>query len=248
MEHLKSSTVMLVRTVAVLFLILTTFGAFYGGMKYQRSLNTQKPTSYDECIKLKDSILQESYPAVCVTKSGDRFTQPLTPQQQEGLKPPPNNSSIYPGWLTYSNKENEISMQYPPEWRVLENRQIFKEGDLFGLQMIGRSTNNDWKGTDGALFVISNPIQIVGDLNVWAEKYYMENMTLKTEIRPELGSEMINGKEYLTVYTCGNGGCLLYYNIQKNGMLFRIATLSVGPDKAAYENQINQILSTITFE
>jgi hypothetical protein len=41
------------------------------------------PTTYETCIAAQGSIIQESYPATCVTAKGDRFVQPtpyeLTP-------------------------------------------------------------------------------------------------------------------------------------------------------------------------
>lgn len=36
-------------------------------------------SNYDECISLSNSVIQEKYPAVCVTADGQQFTQP-TPQ------------------------------------------------------------------------------------------------------------------------------------------------------------------------
>ena len=34
--------------------------------------------SYEDCVAAEDSIIQESYPAVCITKSQTRFVQPVT--------------------------------------------------------------------------------------------------------------------------------------------------------------------------
>ena len=36
-------------------------------------------SNYDECVSLPNSVIQEKYPAVCVTADGQQFTQP-TPQ------------------------------------------------------------------------------------------------------------------------------------------------------------------------
>ena len=34
-------------------------------------------TTYEECVMMAGSRVQESYPAVCVTADGDQFVQPL---------------------------------------------------------------------------------------------------------------------------------------------------------------------------
>ena len=44
--------------------------------------------SYRECINSKGSTLQKTYPAVCVTKTGQKFIQPLSPEEQKLLEAP----------------------------------------------------------------------------------------------------------------------------------------------------------------
>lgn len=40
--------------------------------------------SYEECVKQPKSVIQEKYPAVCVTEDGQQFTQPTpTPSASE---------------------------------------------------------------------------------------------------------------------------------------------------------------------
>lgn len=34
-------------------------------------------SSYDDCVKAKSSLIQESYPTICVTAAGQRFIQPI---------------------------------------------------------------------------------------------------------------------------------------------------------------------------
>ena len=36
-----------------------------------------KVTNYEECIKLRDSIVLEMYPGVCITADGQRFVQEI---------------------------------------------------------------------------------------------------------------------------------------------------------------------------
>jgi len=44
-------------------------------------------SSYADCIQAKDSVIQESYPATCVAKNGQRFIQPLSAEEQAALQP-----------------------------------------------------------------------------------------------------------------------------------------------------------------
>jgi|SRR3972149_8837370 len=43
---------------------------------------TSEVTTYEECVVLKDSVVGLSYPGVCVTRDGQRFTQILTEEEQ----------------------------------------------------------------------------------------------------------------------------------------------------------------------
>lgn len=43
----------------------------------QSTSKTAKVTNYAECLKAKGSIVQDSYPAICVTKDKQSFTQPI---------------------------------------------------------------------------------------------------------------------------------------------------------------------------
>lgn len=45
-------------------------------------------SSYADCLNAKGSLIQESYPSVCVTKSGQRFVQELTEEEKKNLLPP----------------------------------------------------------------------------------------------------------------------------------------------------------------
>ena len=42
-------------------------------------------SSYSQCIHLDGSIIQESYPSVCITEDGQRFVQPTPQASQSGL-------------------------------------------------------------------------------------------------------------------------------------------------------------------
>jgi hypothetical protein len=50
------------------------------------------PTTYGECVKSKDSVIRESYPAVCVAKDGTEFIQPLSEEERKVLENPPQEN------------------------------------------------------------------------------------------------------------------------------------------------------------
>ena len=54
-----------------------------------QSSSLSQISSYADCLVSKGSIIQESYPATCVTASGQRFTQPIS-----------SNSVSCGGWNT----------------------------------------------------------------------------------------------------------------------------------------------------
>ena len=47
---------------------------------WQKQIN--QPSTYEECIKIPGSLVQESYPAICVAENGKSFVQPLTEEVQ----------------------------------------------------------------------------------------------------------------------------------------------------------------------
>lgn len=71
----------LVRTVLFFLFVLLLLTAV-GALAYRYFRQQAKPTSYEECTMAKGSVIQESYPATCITKSGQRFVQPLSDEQK----------------------------------------------------------------------------------------------------------------------------------------------------------------------
>lgn len=65
--------------------------------------------TYDDCIKAKGSIVQESYPATCVTRDGLRFTQPLTDEEKQNLQPLDSLAN----WKEFSDPSGKFTFKYP---------------------------------------------------------------------------------------------------------------------------------------
>lgn len=67
--------------LTLIFGILLGAGGLFA---YQEYITAPPVTTYDGCTKATGSLIQESYPATCVTRDGKRFTQPI---QDDGINP-----------------------------------------------------------------------------------------------------------------------------------------------------------------
>ncbi|OGV92234.1 hypothetical protein A3B57_03105 [Microgenomates group bacterium RIFCSPLOWO2_01_FULL_47_10] len=117
-------------TIILLVLLVAAVGAaayFYGQSR-------QAPIAdYTACLSAKGSLLQESYPATCVTKSGQRFIQPTpTPSSIADLSP--ENSAkgkalaeAPPGSTRFTSQKLGISFIY----------QTTQTGETFAVKEIG---------------------------------------------------------------------------------------------------------------
>ena len=88
----QTKTILIVKYIAMSIFILLPFVAFYFGMQYQKSFNKQEPTTFEECITQGNPV-QESYPSICVTKSGRHFIQPITSTTPMEQTVPADNST-----------------------------------------------------------------------------------------------------------------------------------------------------------
>lgn len=67
-----------------------------GGLfAYQEYTRAPQVSSYEECIKIKGSVVQESYPSTCVTKDGKQFIQPLIDEEKKKLISLPSSIFVY---------------------------------------------------------------------------------------------------------------------------------------------------------
>lgn len=75
--------------VILIFLIFLTLCLISGLYVYFESSLVDEikpqPASYTECLAAPGSIIQESYPETCVTKTGLRFTRELSPEEKQSL-------------------------------------------------------------------------------------------------------------------------------------------------------------------
>lgn len=78
--------------IAVMLIIFGILLGVGGLFAYQEYNNGTSSTSYEECIKEKGSVIQESYPAACITRRGIRFVQPI----DEVMPPEPTGKDTMP--------------------------------------------------------------------------------------------------------------------------------------------------------
>lgn len=76
------------RFLVTILLMLGVFVLAFSVTYLRKIFVFNAPVNFQECAKLKSSTIQESYPAVCVTKDGQRFIQPLSEQEQKLLESP----------------------------------------------------------------------------------------------------------------------------------------------------------------
>lgn len=93
--------------LTLIFGILLGVGGLFA---YQEYMVSPPVTSFDECIKAKGSIIQESYPATCVTRDNRRFIQPT------------NGENTLPGnpVTTYVSPQAYISLNFPKAMYVTD--------------------------------------------------------------------------------------------------------------------------------
>jgi hypothetical protein len=76
------------RLAVTIVLMLIVFVVAFVITYLRKAATAPPPSSYQECIAQRSSIVQESYPAVCVTKSGARFIQPISEEELKLLESP----------------------------------------------------------------------------------------------------------------------------------------------------------------
>ena len=112
---IPQKSVVLFPTVILLIIV----SVFAGSLLYQnKQLKDQlKINSFEDCAKAKNSLIQESYPPVCVTKDGRRFTQNVMPEETKTPVPiiVPENSS--------ENEEENVSTQTSSLKQTPQNKE-----------------------------------------------------------------------------------------------------------------------------
>src|SRR3989304_5753178 len=139
-----------------LLIVLFVIGFF---IAYRATNKPKSPTTYEECIKSKGSIIRESYPAVCVAKNGQQFIQPLSPEEKKLLESPleePSNNNqnlnqCIPKFAIESGPELTASEAYADECYNKTTKEDCETVDIYNssTQNFGNAdgtTDCEWRG------------------------------------------------------------------------------------------------------
>jgi len=249
-EKPKSNKILLFGIALLLVAIIGTAAyLFYQNQNKQ----TPQPTSYEECVNAQDSVIQESYPATCVTKDGERFIQPLSEEEQQNLKPPTPTPTEQPSdeltyeqdlmldWKTYST--STYLFKYPSDIELKEHG-----ASTVALSKWGPTQKADTEFYDG-ISLIFNPREI-------------PNTTLEDHIQEQVDGiimlglgEIMSGPDPITInnysgltYTTKGLGINKTIVVQAdNGTTMEITDSTVDPGNLGFVDTVNQILSTFEF-
>ena len=98
----------------LVFVVVVALLSLVAYQKYTEYSLLRSIDSYESCATAKGSVIQESYPATCVTRLGSHFTKPLTLAQQLSAISPDSTSS----WKTYRDSFYKFSLKYPSGMNV----------------------------------------------------------------------------------------------------------------------------------
>jgi len=233
----KSSLFPIFFVVLILVLLAATGVFAYQNWQLRQQLNA--PTTYAECIKTPGSILQESYPATCITKDGKRsFKQILTDEEKKKLQPPDETTN----WKTYT--DDDFSLQYPSEWKTNPGTNSFKQGDAISIyttvQYNAKVSNQNF------LLTAAKPVQTTLGLRDWIDRENILTAYTGNEA-PKLSKDAILGGEpAVKIEGCG-GGCFTFLYTKYNGKIYAVVYPSGGTVPENIQKTFNQILSTFKF-
>lgn len=119
--------------------VLLSFVAY---QKYSEYFSLKSIDSYEACITAKGSVIQESYPATCVTRLGSRFIQPipslnLTPSP-EIIKNPQISNFVIDNIYAWNLINNEAGTTY-----IKEDSCVDSEFGISGCNYIEISYSSD---------------------------------------------------------------------------------------------------------
>ena len=89
---------------------------FVAYQKYSDYSTLKSIDSYDSCATAKGSIIQESYPATCITLLGNRFSQ----------------------WTKYENLIGKYTFDYPSNWEYIPDKR-----EIWNDIIVGDGDNKD---------------------------------------------------------------------------------------------------------
>lgn len=203
----------------IISLILLTIGY----QKYSEYQSLRSIKNYDECVVAKGSIIQESYPATCITSVGSRFTEQLS------------TKNVTNGWSIYQNRDHYFSFEYPEGWKY-EKGSIFNLSKTFHKPLTFIESDFDYWLSINYLNTgyINNVTSTIHDK--------FGNNTVET-------TTICNRSElYMKGSTAKPGSeCITISHIDYKNIGFITIDLNLNPDYIEEEEIYREILSTFKF-
>ena len=152
--------------------------------------------------------------------------------------PQPKESSRY---QTYQNSEFGFSIEYPQNWKIKKDTQVFENGDAVAFQIKGPTQKRYTEFIDGARFIVSKPFYINTDLEIWVKDYFKDSV--------KFSKSTLTKYTYEEVEDCTNFGCMRYFFTTINNKVYGVALFADGSskEKAMYENALIYMFKSLKF-
>lgn len=94
----------------LIFFAIVVVLVLVGYSTYRQYSTLHAISSYDSCAAAKGSVLQTTYPATCITLTGNKFSQ----------------------WVKYENNIGKYTFDYPSSWKYLPDKREVWDGIIIG--------------------------------------------------------------------------------------------------------------------
>src|SRR3972149_8742970 len=160
----------------------------------------------------------------------------INPPAKQTTQPQDLKTATQSGWATFSDDQYGISFDYPTDWTVNQSTQVFENGDLVAVQVLGETQKNNTEFYDGGRFIVMTPVPTDLDLGSWVNSKYTAN--------DQISDVTINGVVFKKVYTSGFGWFTFYYTVI-SGKIYGVNTFAEGVKKSEHTKTIDQMLKTL---
>lgn len=152
--------------------------------------------------------------------------------------PQPKESSRY---QTYQNSEFGFSIEYPQNWKIKKDTQVFENGDVIAFRISGPTQKKYTELSDGAQLAVSKPFSINTDLATWMKSYFTG--------QAKFSKLPLSNYAFEAVEDCGYMECMRYYFTKIDSQIYGIALYADGAsaEKASYENALLYMLKSLQF-
>jgi len=153
--------------------------------------------------------------------------------------PQPKESSRY---QTYQNSEFGFSIEYPQNWKIKKDTQVFENGDVIAFRISGPTQKKYTELSDGAQLAVSKPFKINTELATWMKSYFTG--------QAKFSKLPLNNYAFEAVEDCGYMECMRYYFTKIDSQIYGIALYADGTnaEKASFENALLYMLKSLRFD